>query len=93
MVTEEIVDIDFEISVTNTSSDADIPEVSRHADIDDVEESNHEEQPTDCISKPVFKDVINTIAFLGDYSLLSKFGADLMKALKGDNRAFDLDFD
>ena len=42
-MTEEIVDIDFEISVTNTSSDADIPEVSRHADIDDVEESNDEE--------------------------------------------------
>ena len=47
---KELVDIDFEISVTSTSSDVDIiVEVSGHADID--EESDHEEQPTDCISR------------------------------------------
>ena len=35
---EELVDIDFEISVTSTSSDAHIiAEVSGHADIDDEE--------------------------------------------------------
>ena len=68
MTTEELVD--FEISVTRTSSDADIiVGVSGHADIDDEEESDDEEQPTDCISKPAFKDVMNDITVLEDYSL------------------------
>ena len=43
-----------------------IAEVSGHVDIDDEEEPNDEEQPTDCISKPVFKDVMNAIAVLED---------------------------
>ena len=81
-----------EISVTSTSPDADIiAEVSGHVDIDDEEESDDEEQPTDCISKPAFKDIMNTITVLEDYSLFSNFEADLMKALKDVNRAFDLD--
>ena len=68
MTTEELVD--FEISVTRTSSDADIiVGVSGHADIDGEEESDDEEQPTDCISKPAFKDVMNDITVLEDYSL------------------------
>ena len=92
MTVEELVDIDFEISATSISSDADIiAEASGHLDIDDEEESNDEEQPTDCISKPVFKDVMNAITVLEDYSLFSNFGADLMKTLKDVNRAFDLD--
>ena len=92
MTVEELVDIDFEISATSISSDADIiAEASGHLDIDDEEESNDEEQPTDCISKPVFKDVMNAITVLEDYSLFSNFGADLMKALNDVNRAFDLD--
>ena len=91
MSAEKLVDIDFEISVTSTSSDADIiAEVSGHVDIDDEEESDEKEQPIDCISKPAFKDVMNTITVLEDYSLFSNFEADLMKALKGINRAFDL---
>ena len=70
MTTEELVDFDFEISVTRTSSDGDIiVGVSGHADIDDEEESDDEEQPTDCISKPPFKDVMNVITVLEDYSL------------------------
>ena len=53
---EELVDIDFEISVTSTSSDAGIiAEVSGHVYVDNEEESNDEEQPTYCISKPAFK--------------------------------------
>ena len=56
MTAEKIVDIDFDISVTSTSSDVDIiAEVYGHVDIDDEGESNDEEQPTDCISKPAFK--------------------------------------
>ena len=45
---KNLVDIDFEISVTSTSSDADmIAEISKHVDINDEEESDDEEQPTD----------------------------------------------
>ena len=56
MRAEKLVDIDFEISVTRTSSDADtVTEVSGHIDIDDKEEVDGEEQPTDCISKPVLE--------------------------------------
>ena len=50
MTAEELVDIDFDVPVTSTSSDADIiAEVSEHVDIDDEEEPNDEGQPTDCI--------------------------------------------
>ena len=59
MTAEELVDIDFEINATSTSSDADIiAEVFGHVDINGQEESNDEEQPTDCISKPAFKEVM-----------------------------------
>ena len=86
MTVEELVDIDFEISVTSTSSDADIiVEVSGHNEYD------NEGQPTDCIWKRAFKDVINVITILEDYSLFSKFATDLMKAFKDVNCAFDLD--
>ena len=91
MTDEELEDIDFEISVTSTSSDADIiTEVSGHVDINDEEESDDEEQPTVCSSKPVFKDVMIAITILEDYSLFSNFEADLMKALKDVTCAFDL---
>ena len=86
MTVEELVDIDFEISVTSTSTDADIiVEVSGHNEYD------NEGQPTDCIWKRAFKDVINVITILEDYSLFSKFATDLMKAFKDVNCAFDLD--
>ena len=91
MTAVELVDSDFEITVTSTASDADIiAEVSGHVDIDYEEESDGEEQPTG-ISKPAFKDVMNAITVLEDYSLFSNFEADLMKTLKDANRAFDLD--
>ena len=67
-------------------------EVSGHVDINDEKESDDEEQPTDCISKPAFMDVMNAITVLEDYSLLSYFGANLMQALKDVNRGFDLDY-
>ena len=48
VMAEELSRYDFEISVTSTSSDADmIAEISKHVDINDEEESNDEEQPTD----------------------------------------------
>ena len=59
MTAVELVDIDFEITAASTSFDADIiAAVSGHVDIDDQEESNDEEQPTDCISKPALKEVM-----------------------------------
>ena len=90
---EEPVDIDFEISVTGTVSDADIiAEVTGRAhDVDDEEDSDNEEQPTKCLTKPSFNDVMNSITILEDHSLFSNFGDDLMKALKEVNRAIDLD--
>ena len=92
MTAEELLDIDFEISVTSALSDADIiAEIPGHVDTDEEEECDDEEQPTDCISKPLFKDVMDTITVLEDYSLFSNFGANLMKALKDEDCAFDLD--
>ena len=72
MTAEELVDTDFEIFVTSTSSDADIlAEVSGHADIDNEEQFQDEEQPTDCISKPAFKDVVrvNDDAYMYIYTV------------------------
>ena len=65
MTAEELVNIDFEISVTSTSSDADIiAEVSGYVDIDNEEEWDDEEQLADCISKQALTDVINATPFL-----------------------------
>ena len=61
----KLVDIDFEILVTSTSSDADIiAEESGHVDINNEKESDAEEQPTDCISGPAFKYVMNATLVL-----------------------------
>ena len=89
----EVVDIDFEISVTGTVSDADIiAEVTRRAhDADDEEDSDNEQQPTECLTKPSFNYVMNSLTILEDYSLFSNFGDDLMKALKEVNHAINLD--
>ena len=76
---EELTDIDFDTFVTSTSSDMDvIANISVHFAINDEEEFDDKEQPTDYILKPTFKEVINIITFLEDYSLLSEFGADLI---------------
>ena len=93
LTAEELVDIDFEISVTGTVSDSDIiaKVTGRAHDADDEEDSDNEEQPTECLTKPSFNDVMNSITILEDYSLFSNFGDDLMKALKEVNRAIDLD--
>ena len=90
---EELVDIYFEISVTGTVYDADIiAEVTGRAhDADDEKDSEDEEQPPECLTKPSLNDVMNSITILEDYSLFSNFGDDLMKALKEVNRAISLD--
>ena len=93
LTAKELVDIDFEISVTGTVSDADIiaKVTGRAHDADDEEDSDNEEQPTEFLTKPSFNDVMNSITILEDYNLFSNFGDDLMKALKEVNRAIDLD--
>ena len=93
LTAKELVDIDFEISITGTVSDADIiAEVTGRAhDADDEEDSDNEEQPTECLTKSSFNDVINSITILEEYGLFSNFGDDLMKALKEVNRVINLD--
>ena len=82
MMADKLTDIDFEIFITSPSSDVDIiAEVSGHVNIDDEEESDDGVQPTDCISNPALKNVMNAIIVLEDYSLFSNFGANFMKAL------------
>ena len=66
LTAQELVDIDFEISVTGTVSDADIiaKVTGRAHDADDEEDSDNEEQPTECLTKPSFNDVMNSITIL-----------------------------
>ena len=92
LTVEELVDIDFKISVPGTVSDAHIiAEVTGRAhDANDEADSDNEEQPTECLTKPSFNDVMNSITILEGYSLFSNFCDDLMKALKEVNRAIDL---
>ena len=95
---EESVDLDFEISVTSTVI-YHLMRTSLQTFLDmlistirkNLMMTDDEEQPTDCISKPVFKVVMNAITVLEDYSLFSNFGTYLMKALMDVNGAFDLD--
>ena len=86
---EKFLENYFKISVTSASSYAGIIAVSGHIDIDDEEESVDEEQTADCILETSFQGH-NNITVFEDYSLFSNFGADLMKALKDVNHAFDL---
>ena len=81
LTAEELVDIDFEIFVTGTVSDADIiAKVTGLAhDTNDEEDSDNEEQPAECLTKPSFNDVMNSITILEDYSLFSNFGDNLIK--------------
>ena len=81
LTAEELVDIDFEVFVTGTVSDADIiVKVTGHAhDTKDEEDSDNEEQPAECLTKPSFNDVMNSITILEDYSLFSNFGDNLIK--------------
>ena len=65
LTSEELVDIDFEISVTDISSDADIiTEVSGHVYIDDEGESHDKERPINCTSKLAFNDYNNLRFFI-----------------------------
>ena len=69
VMAEELVNIDFEISVTSKSSDAAITaDFSGHT-VNYEEESNDEKQLAGCIWKPAFKGVMNAITVLEENSL------------------------
>ena len=46
---------------------------------------------SDYATKPSFNDAMDAITLLENYSLFTKFGADLMKALEDINRVMDID--
>lgn len=94
LTAEELVDIDFEISVTGAISDKDIiAEVSGSVDYKDSSEDDDfdNEEPTELLKKPDFKDAMNAISILEDYSIFTKFGVDLRKALNDASRVLELD--
>ena len=94
LTAEELVDIDFEISVTGAISDKDIiAEVSGSVDCKDSSEDDDfdNEEPTELLTKPDFKDAMNAISILEDYSIFTKFGVDLRKALNDTSRVLELD--
>ena len=94
LTAEELVDIDFEISVTGAISDKDIiAEVSGSVDYKDSSEDDDfdNEEPTELLTKPDFKDAMNAISILEDYSIFTKFGIDLRKALNDASRVLELD--
>ena len=67
-----------------------IAEISGH-DAVDTEEESDEEEVSDYVTKPSFNDAMDAITLLENYSLFTKFGADLMKALEDINRVVDID--
>ena len=92
---EEIVDLDFEISVTSTVI-CHLMQTSLQKFLDmliSTIRKNLMMKSNQLIvfSKPVFKVVMNAITVLEEYSLFANFGTYLMKALKDVNGAFDLD--
>ena len=93
MTAEELVDIEFQISITGTLSDAEIiAEISGNsADSSDDEPEDEENEATEILTKQSCTDLMNAIGILEDYSLFSNFGTDMMIALKNVNRAIDLD--
>ena len=88
---DELVDMDLDVCITNKSSDEDIiAEISGH-DAADAEEESDEEEVSNYVTKPSFNDAMDAITLLENYSLFTKFGADLMKALEDINRVVDID--
>ena len=67
-----------------------IAEISAHGAVDAEEESD-EEEVSDYVTKPSFNDAMDAITLLENYSLFTKFGADLVKALEDINRVVDID--
>ena len=93
MTAEKLVNTDFEISVTrHYLMRASFQKFLEMLILTMKKNLMITKQPTDCISKPDFKDVINIVTGLPEYNLFSNFAFDLMKALKDVYRGFDLDW-
>ena len=92
MTAEELVDVDSQIPISGTKSDADIiakvygDSVDYSDDESDDDELNHLPH-----AKPSYIDVLNAISTLEDYSVFSNFGNDIMAALNNLNRVVDLE--
>ena len=87
----ELVDMDLDVCITKKSSAEDIiAEISAH-DAVDAEEESDEEEVSDYVTKPSFNDAMDTTTLLENYSLFTKFGAELKKALEDINRVVDID--
>ena len=88
---KELVDLDLDICVTNRSSDKYIIVEMSGYDGVDAEEEFDKEKVSDDVTKPSFNKAMDAITLLENYSLFSKFGAELMIVLKEINRAVDID--
>ena len=88
---KELVDLDLDICVTNRSSDKYIIVEMSGYDSVDAEEEFDKEKVSDDVTKPRFNKAMDAITLLENYSLFSKFGAELMIVLKDINRAVDID--
>ena len=74
----------------DTSLDEDIITETFQHDVAYTEEEYNEEEVSDDVKKPSFNEAMDSIIVLENYSLISKFGTDLKKALKDINRAIDI---
>ena len=92
MTAEELVDVDSQIPISGTKSDADIiakvygDSVDYSDDESDDDELNHLQH-----AKPSYIDVLNAISTLEDYSVFSNFGNDVMAALNNINKVLELE--
>ena len=87
MTAEELINIDFEISIGGIIAKVSGNSAESSDDDSDVEET----ETCEMGNKATSTDVMNAISILEDYSLYSKFGTDMLKALKYVNRAVDLE--
>ena len=58
---------------------------------DSEDDGSNNEEPTKTLTKPDFKDAMNAIFILEEYSIFTKFRVDLRKALNDASRVLDLD--
>jgi len=89
---EQLINIDSQVSVTGTLSDADIIAgvYGNSVDLSD-DEPDQPQLEEKIVLRPSKNSVSNAIKTLEDYSVFSKFGTDIITALKQIQRAVDLD--
>ena len=90
LTAEQLVNIDSQLSVSGTLSDADII-AGVYGNSVDLSDDEHDQPEEKIVLRPSKKSVSDAIKTLEDYSVFSKFGPDVMTALKQIQRAIDLD--